>query len=119
VPVAAGNRIAGTQKGVGFAELVWSPIARTEVGLEARVASGISANDTNSESTDRTTLLAVRARHVVPLGSGFDLDLLARLDNATGKAHVGSVIVNDANGRFFEPGAPRSWLLSARVVQKF
>ena len=119
VPVAAGNRIAGTQKGVGFAELVWLPIARTEVGLEARVASGISANDTNTEATDRTTLLALRARHVVPLGSGFDLDLLARLDNATDKAHVGSVIVNDANGRFYEPGAPRSWLLSARVVKKF
>ncbi len=119
VPVAAGNRIAGTQKGVAFAELAWTPIARTEVGVEARVATGISVNDTNTEATDRTTLLALRARHVVPIGSGFDLDLLARLDNATGKAHVGSVIVNDANGRFYEPGAPRSWLLSARVVKKF
>jgi iron complex outermembrane recepter protein len=119
VPVAAGNRIAGTQKGVGFAELVWAPIARTEVGIEARVASGIIANDTNSEASGRTTLLALRARHVVPVGSGFDLDLLARLDNATDKTYVGSVIVNDANGRFYEPGAPRSWLLSARVVKKF
>jgi iron complex outermembrane receptor protein len=119
VPVAAGNRIAGTQKGVGFAELVWLPIARTEVGVEARVASGISANDTNTEASGRTTLVALRARHVVPLGEGYDLDLLARLDNATDKAYVGSVIVNDANGRFYEPGAPRSWLLSARVVKKF
>ncbi len=119
VPVAAGNRIAGTQKGVGFAELVWSPVARTDIGLEARVASGIVVNDTNTEATDRTTLLAVRARHVVPLGAGFDLDLLARLDNVTDKAHAGSVIVNDANGRFYEPGAPRAWLLSARVVKKF
>jgi MYXO-CTERM domain-containing protein len=26
--------------------------------------------------------------------------------------HVGSVIVGDANGRFFEPGAPRNTLLA-------
>ena len=85
-----------------------------------RVGSGIAVNDINSEATNRTTLLALRARHVIPLGSsGFDLDLLARLDNATDKAHVGSVIVNDANGRFYEPGAPRSWLLSAKAVRKF
>ena len=32
------------------------------------------------------------------------------------RAHVGSVIVGDANGRFFEPGAPRNTLLALRVV---
>jgi hypothetical protein len=29
---------------------------------------------------------------------------------------VGSVIVGEANGRFFEPGAPRSGLLALRLV---
>ena len=48
------------------------------------------------------------------LGSQDSLELLARLDNVFDKAHVGSVIVNDGNSRFFEPGTPRSGLLSAR-----
>ncbi len=119
VPVAAGNRIAGTQKGLAFAELVWTPISRTELGLETRVASGITVNDTNTEGSGRSTLFALRARHVIPLPGNVELDLLTRLDNATNKTVVGSVLVNDANGRYFEPGAPRSWLLSAKVVKKF
>jgi iron complex outermembrane receptor protein len=31
-----------------------------------------------------------------------------RVDNLANKAYVGSVIVADGNGRFFEPALPRS-----------
>lgn len=36
---------------------------------------------------------------------------LPRADSAFDRAHAGSVIVNEGNTRFFEPGALRSWLL--------
>jgi hypothetical protein len=42
--------------------------------------------------------------------------LLVRLDNLFDRVHAGSVIVGDANGRFFEPGAPRNALLALRLV---
>ena len=48
---------------------------------------------------------------------GFTVELLGRLDNATDKVHVGSVIVNDANGRYFEPGTPRAWWLGLRLAK--
>ena len=35
----------------------------------------------------------------------------ARVDNLFDRDHVGSVIVNDGNGRFFEPGAGRAVML--------
>jgi len=47
------------------------------------------------------------------------LQLLARLDNLFDVRYSGSVIVNEANRRFFETGAPRSGLLSLRWLQKF
>jgi iron complex outermembrane recepter protein len=119
VPVPAGNRIAGTQRGLAFAELAWQPNANTELGLEARSASALTANDSNSEGASRYTLLALRALHRYTLPDNFQLELLARLDNATDKAYAGSVIVNDANGRFYETGAPRSWLLSMRLSRAF
>jgi iron complex outermembrane receptor protein len=45
---------------------------------------------------------------------GQRLELLARIDNLADRRHVGSVIVNDANGRFYEPAPPRNALLSLR-----
>jgi iron complex outermembrane recepter protein len=119
VPVPAGNRIAGTQRGLAFAELAWLPQANTEFGVEVRKASPLVANDSNSEAAPGYTLLALRALHRYALPENFQLELLARLDNATDKAYAGSVIVNDANGRFYETGAPRSWLLSLRLSKAF
>jgi iron complex outermembrane recepter protein len=119
VPVASGNRIAGTQRGLGFAELAWKPSAASELGMELRVASGLVANDTNTDGSGRYSLLALRAQHRYSLGNGLSLDLLVRLDNALNKVHVGSVIVNDANGRYFEPGAPRNALLGLRLGKAF
>jgi iron complex outermembrane receptor protein len=119
LPIPAGNRIAGTQRGLAYAELAWQPHASTELGVEVRSASALTANDRNSESAPRYTLLALRALHRYALPDNFQLELLARLDNATDKAYAGSVIVNDANGRYYETGAPRSWLLSLRLARNF
>jgi iron complex outermembrane recepter protein len=119
LPVAAGNRIAGTQRGLAFAELAWTPRAGTELAIEARAASALTANDTNTEAAPRYHLWALRASQRYALPQGFSLELLARLDNAADRAYAGSVIVNDANGRFYEPGSPRAWLLSARLSSVF
>jgi iron complex outermembrane receptor protein len=119
VPVPAGNRIAGTQRGLAYAELAWQPGAATEFGFEVRSASALAANDTNTEGAPRYTLLALRASQRYALPGGFALELLARLDNVADRAYAGSVIVNEANGRSYEPGAPRSWLLSARLSRAF
>ncbi len=119
VPVAAGNRIAGTQRGLGYAELAWQPFSTSELGVEVRSASALTANDTNTEGAPRYTVFALRARHKLALPDKFALELLARLDNATDKKYVGSVIVNDANGRFYEPAAPRNALVSLRLSRTF
>jgi len=119
VTVPVGNRIAGTQRGTAYAELAWQPGAGSEVGIEWRRASALTANDSNTEAAPRYTLWALRTSHRFALPEGFALDLLARLDNATDKVYSGSVIVNDANGRYYEAGAPRAWWLGMRLGRKF
>lgn len=119
LPIAAGNRIVGTQRGSAFAELAWQPAAATELALEVRASSAAMANDSNSAAAPRYALLNLRASQRYALGDGVTLELLARLDNATDRVYAGSLIVNDANGRYFEPGAPRSALLSLRVLHTF
>jgi iron complex outermembrane receptor protein len=110
---AAGRRIAGTIDRSAFAELAWRLDARTELAAEARAQGRVPVNDLNADFAAGFGLLALRATHriALPLGT---LDLLARVDNLADRTHVGSVIVNEGNSRFFEPGAGRTWLLSAR-----
>jgi iron complex outermembrane receptor protein len=119
VPIAAGNRIVGTQRGNAYAELAWQPAAATELALEVRAASVTMANDSNTQAAPRYALLNLRASQRYALPERFSLELLARLDNAADRRYVGSVIVNDANGRYFEPGAPRSAFLSLRLSRPF
>jgi len=113
VPVAAGKRIAGTQGRSAYAEWAWLPQAGSELALEAHGQGRVPVNDANSDFAAGFGLLALRAGHRFALAGG-ELQLLARLENLADRQVAGSVIVNEANGRFFEPAQGRSWLLSAR-----
>ena len=118
VPVAAGNRIAGTVAKSAFAEVAWRAPTNTELALEVRAQGGMPVNDLNSDFAQGTTTAALRASQTLPLGPG-QLELLARVDNLAGRRYAGSVIVNDSNARFFEPAAGRTVLLGAHWKMPF
>jgi iron complex outermembrane receptor protein len=111
--VPAGNRIAGTMKKSAFAELAWQPIAATTLALEVRGQGSIPVNDLNSDFAAGVTTYALRGSHFYALPVG-RLELQVRVDNVADRAYAGSVIVNDGNGRYFEPAAGRTLLASAR-----
>lgn len=119
--VPAGNRIAGTQPASAYAELAWvtpwSPDA--EAAVEWRAQGRTVVNDTNTDHAAGHGLVNLRYSHRWPVDAAADLQLLARLDNVAGRRVVGSVIVNDGNGRFFEPAAPRNALVSLRYLRRF
>jgi iron complex outermembrane receptor protein len=117
VPVAAGNRIAGTLPYNAYVELAWVR-AQAEVALEARGQGRLPVNDINSDFAHGFGLLALRAVWKLALGPG-RLELLGRVDNLADRRVAGSVIVNESNQRFFEPAAGRSYLLSARWNRPF
>jgi iron complex outermembrane recepter protein len=114
--VPAGNRIAGAPKGSAWAELVWAGGAWGEWALEARGMGRSAVNDRNSDFAAGYALGALRWSKAYALGAGLKLELLARLDNAFDRRHAGSVIVNEANSRFFEPGTPRNGLVALRLI---
>ncbi len=120
VAVPAGNRIAGTQRALAWAQAAWrtGPLGG-EWALEWRATARTMANDLNTAAAPGHALAHLRWSGRVALGAADSLELLARVDNLFNRDHVGSVIVNDGNGRFYEPGAPRSLLLSARWQHRF
>ena len=42
-----------------------------------------------------------------------------RVDNLFARKYAGSVIVNEGNGRFFEPAPGRTWLVGASATLAF
>ena len=120
VAVEPGNRIAGTQAALAWTELAWKPgVLPGEFALEARGQARTAANDRNTVFAPGFGLVNLRWSHSVPIAGAGSLELLLRVDNLSDRSYVGSVIVNDANGRFFEPGAPRAWLTSLRWVSRW
>lgn len=108
--IPSGNRISATARTSAYAELAWAPRQALTLALEGRALSSIAVNDSNSDFAAGYGLLALRAEHTLDW-NGWRLRSLARLDNVLDRVYAGSVIVNESNGRFFEPGAPRAAFL--------
>lgn len=114
LPVAAGNRVAGTQRASAWGELAWRGAAR-DLAVEARAVARTVANDTNTATAAGWGTLGLRWTERLPLAGPWRAEMLLRLDNLADRRYAGSLIVNDANGRFFEPAPPRTLLLALRV----
>jgi iron complex outermembrane receptor protein len=110
----AGNRIAGTQPTSFYAELAWKPDAAGELALEVRGQGRTPVNDLNDDFASGYAITNLRYSRRIQFGQADRIELLSRVDNVTGRSYAGSVIVNDGNNRFFEPGAPRNYLASVR-----
>ncbi len=118
--VPPGGRIAGAPRGNAWGELVWADKTWGEWGAEMRATGRVAVNDRNTDFAAGYALGALRWSKSYPLGSGgATMTWLLRVDNVFDREHAGSVIVNDANSRFFEPGAPRSVLLALRITGGF
>ena len=90
-----------------------------EWALEWRATARTMANDLNTATAPGYALAHLRWSGKLALGPSDALELLARVDNVFNRDHVGSVIVNDGNSRFYEPGSPRSLLLSVRWQHRY
>jgi len=124
--VPAGNRLPGVPARQGFASLQWSQpgfaapgrpaAAGTEATLEAVGRSQLWANDANTASAAGHVLWNLRVRHRWPVGPGrAQLEAFAGIDNLADRRTIGSVIVNQAGGGFYEPGLPRTWTLGLQL----
>ncbi len=118
VAVAAGNRIPGIARSVGYAAVNWAPASGWRGGLEARTLSKVQVNDVNSDAAAAYTVASAHAGYLLQAGP-LALNAFVRVDNLFDRRYTGSVIVNEGNSRFFEPAPGRSMLASLSVSAGF
>ncbi len=121
VTIPAGNRLPGTPERSAFAELAWAPKAAWggfNAGVELVHTGKLFVNDANVDAAPASTIVNLRAGFAQQAGA-WKFRQLVRLDNAADKTYAGSVIVNEANQRYFEPALPRHWLLALTAQVEF
>ncbi|MEO7150784.1 MAG: TonB-dependent receptor [Burkholderiaceae bacterium] len=114
ITVPAGNRLPGTPERNLYAELAWAPTRAWggfNAAIEAVHTGRLYVNDVNSDAAAARTVLNLRSGLRQQIGS-WTLSEGVRVDNLADRLYAGSVIVNEGNGRFFEPALERNWLLS-------
>lgn len=116
--VARGNRIPGIPAHALHAALGWLPPKGWHAGTELSVLSRVHADDHNLARAAGYATLALHAGYARRFGH-WELDAFTRVDNALGRRAIGSVIVNAANARYFEPMPGRTWSVGLNVSYRY
>lgn len=115
VVVTAGNRLPGVPDRAAWTELKWTHASGVYAAAEVKYQGRIFANDVGTEWAEAVTLLGARIG-IQQQWRGAKWSAFLRGDNLSGKTYAGTVIVNEANRRYFEPAAGRTWLAGASVA---
>jgi iron complex outermembrane receptor protein len=117
--IPAGNRIPGVPRHVFYGEVGWATINGSfSTALEVRASSRFYANDTNTEYANGYGVTSWRIGFKQEM-SRLVLKEFGRIDNIFHHQYVGSVIVNESNGRYYEPAPGRTFLLGVSVAYRF
>ncbi len=113
-----GNRMPGIARNMGFASLGWQPETGWYAGTDVRYMSDIQADDENSAKAPSYTVVGLNTGYKFNYGN-WNMDLFGRVDNLFDREYVGSVIVNESNGRYYEPAPGRNYGVGLSVAYRF
>lgn len=119
VTVAEGNFLPGVPRNTAFGELAWRRgLPGFSAAVEAIYRDRIFVNDINSEAAKAYAIANVRVAYSRQIGA-WKISGFARVDNITGTRYAGAVIVNEANGRFYEPSPGRNYMVGLNASYTF
>lgn len=116
--IPSGNAIPGIAKNQAYASLAWQPTHGLYGGVDVQYMDKVYVNDTNSDAAPSYSVTSANVGYAWVMGD-WKVNSFARVDNLFDKNYAGSVIVNDGNGRYFEPADGRNWSAGLRVIKQF
>jgi len=116
--VPAGNKLPGVPASSIYIESKWTHATGFSAAIDARRQSKIYVNDLNTDAALAYTLFSARAGYTFNAGSA-RIAAGIRADNLTNKRYASTVIVNEGNGRYFEPAPGRVWLATLNISFPF
>jgi iron complex outermembrane recepter protein len=117
--VPAGNRLPGVPRLSASAELAWEATRGLTLSAEALHRGDMTVNDGDSARRAPAHTLLNLALTAEQRRGPWVFEQLLRLDNVFDREYVSSVIVGQAQGRFYEPGPTRSWFAGVSLRYGF
>ena len=114
-PIATGNRLPGTARHTARLAFTHHPNAAWQWGADLNLSGKVFVNDRNTDAAPGFAVASLHASHALQSQGSTRWQLWARLDNVLDRNHVGSLVVNDGNSRFFEPAAGRRVMVGLRA----
>ncbi|MRS15824.1 TonB-dependent receptor [Enterobacteriaceae bacterium RIT691] len=114
-----GNRIPGIARNMGYASFGYEPEFGWYAGTDIRYMSDIMANDENTAKAPSWTVVGLNSGYKLALGERWQMDVFGRVDNLFDREYVGSVIVNESNGRYYEPAPGRNYGVGLSLRYQF
>ena len=119
VTVNAGSRLPGVPSTSFAGDLVWRHAPwGFHAGAEVRHVGKVYVNDPNTEAAAAYTVWGLRAGFE-QRGRNWRVTEFVRVNNLTDRQYIGSVIVAEANNRFYEPAPERNWLAGVAATFTF
>ena len=116
--VPAGNLIPGIARNSATASLAWEPEQGWNGGVDVDYLGKIYVNDQNSESAPSAIVTGLHTGYTWQRDH-WTVNVFARVDNVFNARYAGSVIINDANKRYYEPAPGRNWTAGMTVSYRF
>ncbi|EPL8196243.1 TonB-dependent receptor PqqU [Klebsiella aerogenes] len=113
-----GNRIPGIARNMGYASFGYQPEQGWYAGSDIRYMGDIMANDANTAKAPSWTVVGLTTGYKWSYGK-MDMDLFGRVDNLFDRNYAGSVIVNESNGRYYEPAPGRNFGIGMNIAWRF
>ncbi|MFY0128836.1 TonB-dependent receptor PqqU [Klebsiella aerogenes] len=113
-----GNRIPGIARNMGYASFGYQPEQGWYAGSDIRYMGDIMANDANTAKAPSWTVVGLTTGYKWSYGK-MDMDLFGRVDNLFDRTYVGSLIVNESKGRYFEPAPGRNFGIGMNLAWRF
>ena len=116
--IKKGTNIPGIAQNQAFVRLAWQPQNGVYGGVDVRYMDKLYVNDANTDAAPSYTVTSANVGYAYTLRD-WSFNTYARVDNLFNRNYVGSVIVNDGNGRYFEPADKRNWSAGLSVTKQF
>ena len=120
VEVPAGSRLPGVPPQQAFGVIAWTPggFYGFSAAAEVQYVGRVYANDRNTAYAPSYTIGNARVSFAQSSGN-VRLSEYVRVNNIADVQYIGSVIVGDTNGRYFEPAPGRNWFAGVTLDVTF
>jgi iron complex outermembrane receptor protein len=118
-PVPSGSRIPAVPSKEASGEVAWVPggLHGLDTAIEFQYVDKLYVNEANTDAAPSYAVMNWRLGFGQASGA-VSWKAFVRVNNLFDRNYAGSVIVDDGNGRFFEPAPGRNWFIGVNVDVK-